>query len=99
MKPVKEPTTNDLGGYLVKDELRIWWNHPRYGGLPIGAQLVRTGHLNIATVDDGRLTTDVAVFLHDDKYYTVDIWSDHIIRIHTEAPTVHIEQQEREGEL
>lgn len=64
-------------GFIPEHEQMIWFNAPQYGGLPDGATLRSRG--KIATEN---LKTDVALFQHKDNLYTIDLWTDRIIRIH-----------------
>ena len=64
-------------GFIPKHEQMVWFNAPQYGGLPNGATLRSRG--KIATQD---INTDVALFEHEGNFYTIDLWTDHIIRIH-----------------
>lgn len=63
---------------FIPEEIRVvWWSSPYYGGLPVGAVYRSKGK-----IDTGEIQTDVALFQHEDMFYTIDLWTDQIIRKH-----------------
>jgi hypothetical protein len=63
---------------FIPEEIRVvWWSSPHYGGLPIGAVYRSQGKINTEEIQ-----TDVALFQHEDMLYTIDLWTDQIIRKH-----------------
>jgi|TARA_B110000263_G_scaffold215890_1_gene201154 hypothetical protein len=77
-------TQEELGGFIPVGSRVVWWSSPQYGGLPTGAIYRSVGPF---TVKD--LETDVAIFESDGSFWTIDLWTDEIIRVHKpkgEAP-------------
>jgi hypothetical protein len=70
-------TQEELGGFIPVGSRIVWWSSPQYGGLPNGAVYRSKEPLMVKDID-----TDVAIFEHKDEFYTIDLWTDEIIRIH-----------------
>jgi hypothetical protein len=81
---VEARTQKELGGFIPTGSRVCWWSSPQYGGLPNGAIYRSVGPFTLKDLD-----TDVAIFESDGSFWTIDIWTDEIIRVHSpegEAP-------------
>jgi len=81
---VKTYTQEELGGFIPPGSRVVWWSDAKYGGLPIGAVYQSKGQIEAEGVG-----SDVAIFENAGTFYTIDLWTDEIIRVHApegEAP-------------
>jgi len=63
--------------FIPEESRVVWWSAPRFGGLPIGAVYRSKGKIHTEEIH-----TDVALFQDEDTFYTIDLWTDQIIRKH-----------------
>ena len=75
---VKTYTQEELGRFIPVGSRVVWWSSQKYGGLPSGAIYRSVGKLAVKDLD-----TDVAIFESTGTFYTIDLWTDEIIRVHT----------------
>lgn len=77
---VDQPELPELDGIIPSGSRVIWWTSPQYGGLPDGA--VYRSKSKITTEN---FNTDVAIFEVGNSLWTIDLWTDEIIRVHSSA--------------
>ena len=74
---VDAPKLEDLDGFIPSGSRVVWWTTPKYGGLPDGAIYRSKGKLALSD-----FKTDVAIFEANNSFWTIDLWTDEIIRVH-----------------
>ena len=77
---VDAPKLEELDGYIPSASRVVWWTAPYYGGLPNGAVYRSKGSLALSD-----LKTDVAIFEAEGSFWTINLWTDEIIRVHRPA--------------